>query len=139
MVGVEKLDRMKGDVISNLSKDKLKKYIFYLTRKYYETYMEKDDKGFNETIENIMGVIDVYRETYVNLMGFVYYSLYINSILIFSEKIPNDEFSLKNIAKYDLMEDEDFEDELSHDMKKIFNKDRVRRRYYEKGISESIE
>ena len=139
MVGVEKLDRMKGDVISNLSKDKLKKYIFYLTRKYYETYMEKDDKGFNETIENIMGVIDVYRETYVNLMGFVYYSLYINSILIFSEKIPNDGFSLKNIAKYDLMEDEDFEDELSHDMKKIFNKDRVRRRYYEKGISESIE
>lgn len=139
MVGVEKLDRMKGDVISNLSKDKLKKYIFYLTRKYYETYMEKDDKGFNETIENIMGVIDVYRETYVNLMGFVYYSLYINSILIFSEKIPNEEFSLKNIAKYDLMEDEDFEEELSHDMKKIFNKDRVRRRYYEKGISESIE
>lgn len=139
MSGVEKLDKMKGNVISSLSKDKLKKYIFYLTRKYYESYMEKDEKGFNETIEKIMEVIELYRDIYLNLMGFIYYSLYINSILIFSDKIQNDEFSLKNIAKYDLMEDEDFEEELSHDLKKIFNKERVRRRYFEKGISEFIE
>ena len=139
MSGVEKLDKMKGNVISSLSKDKLKKYIFYLTRKYYESYMEKDEKGFNETIEKIMEVIELYRDIYLNLMGFIYYSLYINSILIFSDKIPNDEFSLKNIAKYDLIEDEDFEEELSHDIRKIFNKERVRRRYFEKGISEFIE
>lgn len=130
---------MKGNVISNLSKDKLKKYIFYLSRKYYETYINGDEIGFNETIEKILEVIDVYRDTYINLMGFVYYSLYINSILIFSEKIPNEEFSLKNIAKYDLIEDDDFEEELSHDIRKIFNKERVRRRYFEKGISEFIE
>ena len=139
MSGVDKLDKMKGNVISNLSKDKLKKYIFYLSRKYYETYMNGDEIGFNETIEKILEVIDVYRDTYINLMGFVYYSLYINSILIFSEKIPNEEFSLKNIAKYDLIEDDDFEEELSHDIRKIFNKERVRRRYFEKGISEFIE
>ena len=139
MSGVDKLDKMKGNVISNLSKDKLKKYIFYLSRKYYETYINGDEIGFNETIEKILEVIDVYRDTYINLMGFVYYSLYINSILIFSEKIPNEEFSLKNIAKYDLIEDDDFEEELSHDIRKIFNKERVRRRYFEKGISEFIE
>ena len=138
MSSVDKLDKMKGDVISNLSKDKLKKYIFYLAKKYFETYIMKDEKGFNETIEKIMEVIDIYKDTYVNLMGFIYYSLYLNAIIIISEKTDHDEFGLVNIAKYDLMED-DFEEELSHDIKKIFNKDRVRRRYYEKGISESIE
>ncbi len=139
MSGVDKIDRMKGNVISNLSKDKLKKYIFYLTRKYYETYMAKDENAFNETIETLMEVIGAYRETYVNLMGFIYYCLYLNSILIISEKTDNKEFSLKNISKYDLLEDDDFEDELSHDIKNIFNKDRIRRRYYEKGISEFVE
>ena len=138
-MGVDKIDRMKGNVISNLSKDRLKKYLFHLTRKYYETYMSNDEKGFNETIEALMEVIGAYRETYVNLMGFIYYCLYLNSILIVSEKTGNDEFSLKNIAKYDLMEDDGFDDELSHDIKNIFNKDRVKRRYYEKGISESFE
>jgi len=139
MGGVDKIDKIKGDVISNLSKDKLKKYLFYLTKKYYETYMAKDEKEFNKTIETLMDVIGEYRKTYVNLMGFVYYCLYLNSILIISEKTDNDDFGLKNIAKYDLMEEEDFEDELSHDIKNIFNKDRIRRRYYEKGISESFE
>lgn len=139
MGGVDKIDRMKGKVISNLSKDKLKKYIFYLTRKYYETYMANDEKEFNETIETLMEVIGAYRETYINLMGFIYYSLYLNAVLIISEKTGNDEFSLKNIAKYDLMEDDEFEEELSHDMRNIFNKDRVRRRYFEKGINQSIE
>lgn len=139
MGGVDKIDRMKGDVISNLSKDKLKKYLFHLTRKYYESYISGDEKAYNESIEKIMEVIGAYRETYINLMGYIYYSLYLNSILIISEKTGNDEFSLQNIAKYDLMEEDDFEEELSHDMKNIFNKDRIRRRYFEKGISESIE
>lgn len=135
MSGVDKIGRMKGDVLSNLSKDKLKKYLFYLTKKYYQTYMKGDEKGFNETIEKIMEVISHYRETYVNLMGFIYYCLYLNAIIIISEKTGNDEFSLQNIAKYDLMEEDDFEDELHHDIKNIFNKDRVRARYYEKGIN----
>ena len=138
-MGVDKIDRMKASVMSNLSKGKLKKYLFYLTRKYYETYMANDEKGFNETIETLMEVIGAYRETYVNLMGFVFYCLYLNAVLIISEKSGNDEFSLKNISKYDLMEDDDFEEELSHDLKNIFNKERVKRRYYEKGISESFE
>ena len=138
-MGVDKIDRMKNNVISNMDKDRLKKYLFYLTQKYFETYMKGDEKEYNETIEKIMEVIGAYRETYVNLMGFIYYCLYLNAIIIISEKTGNDEFSLQNIAKYDLMEDDDFEDELSHDIKNIFNKDRIRRRRYEKGISESFE
>ena len=139
MANQDKLDRMKNDVISNMDKDRLKKYLYYLTRKYYETYMKGDESGFNETIEKIMDVISEFRETYINLMGFIYYCFYLNSILIISEKTNNEEFGLKNIAKYDLMEDDDFEEELHHDIKNIFNKDRIRRRRYEKGISESFE
>lgn len=139
MGGIGKLDRIKGDVISNLSKDKLKKYLFYLTRKYYDSYLQDDEKAFNETLENLMDVISEYREVYINLMGYVYYCLYLNSILIISEKAPNDDFSLKNIAKYDLMEDDGDDEELSHDMRNIFNKERVRRRYFEKGIIEDFE
>lgn len=139
MGGIDKIDRMKGDVLSNLSKDKLKKYLFYLTRKYYETYISKDEDAFNETIESILEIVEIYRGTYVNLMGFIYYCLYLNSILIVSEKTDNDDFSFKNIAKYDLLDDDWDDEELSHDMKNIFNKDRVRRRYFEKGINESFE
>lgn len=139
MGGVDKIGRIKGDVLSNLSKDNLKKYLFHLTRKYYETYMANDEKTFNETIEILMDVIGEYRDTYINLMGFVYYCLYLNSILIISERNDDVEFNLKNIAKYDLMEDDEFEDELSHDIRNIFNKERIRRRYYENGINESIE
>lgn len=138
MGGIDKLDRLKGDVISNLPKGKFKKYLFHLTRKYYEAYLEDDEDAFNETIENLMDVISEYREDYVNLMGYVYYSLYLNAILIITEKTPEKSFSLKNISKYDLLEDDE-EEELHHDLKNIFNKDRVRRRYYEKGIEESFE
>ena len=135
---IDKLGRLKKDVISNMSKGKFKKYLFYLTRKYYEAYLEDDEESFNECIENLMDVISEYRETYINLMGYVYYTLYLNAILIISEKSSNDDFSLKNIQKYDLFEEDD-EEELHHDIKNIFNKERVRRRYYEKGIEESLE
>jgi len=138
-MSIDKVDRMKDNVISNLSKSQLKQYIFHLSKKYYETYMKEDEKGFNENMENLMKVISEYDGTYMNLMGFIYYSLYLNSILIVSENSDNEEFSLKNVSKYDLIEDDGFEEELSHDIKNIFNKDRVRRRYFENGINESFE
>lgn len=138
MSGIDKIDRMKDDAISNLDKDKLKKYILFLSRKYYEAYMKKDEKEFNDAIEKLLAVNEIYGGEYVNVMGFIYYCLYLNAILLISENVNDDGFGLKNIAKYDLIKEEDFEEELSHDIKKIFNKDRVRRRYYEKGISESF-
>lgn len=139
MANADKLDRMKNDVISNFDKTKLKKYLFYLTRKYYESYLKKEEEEFNETIEKIMDVIDEYRDVYINLWGYVYYCLYLNAVLIFSEKSQNNDFILKNISKYDLMEDNDLEEELHHDIKKIFNKDRIRMRYYAERIGEPIE
>lgn len=132
MANADKVDRMKRDVLSNLSKDKLKRYIFHLARKYFETYMKGNEEAFNESIESMMELYEMYGDIYRNFMGFLYYALYINSVLIISEKSGNDEFSLKNIHKYDLTEDDGDGEELHHDLKKIFNKERVRERYDEK-------
>ena len=131
------LDGLKKDVIKNLSKDKLKSYIFYLTKKYYKTFIEGDEEAFNNNLEQIYAIINEYRDTYVNLMGFVFYCLQLNANVIMM-KSSNNSFELRNIAKYDLFEDDTFEDDLRHDIKEIFNKERVKERYYEKRTSELI-
>lgn len=131
------LDGLKKEVMKNLSKDKLKSYIFYLTKKYYETYIEGDEEAFNNNLEQIYAIIDEYRDTYINLMGFVFYCLHLNANVIMV-KSSNNSFELRNIVKYDLFEDNTFEDDLRHDIKEIFNKERVKERYYEKRASELI-
>ena len=132
------LDGMKKDVIKNLSKDKLKQYIFYLTKKYYETYLECDEEAFNNTLEQLYEVIKQYRETYVNLLGFTFFCLHLNANVIMMKQGSNNSFKLTNIAKYDLLEDDNYEDDLRHDIKEIFNKERIKERYYEKRASELI-
>lgn len=139
MASVETLNTLKKDVVSNLSKDKLKKYIFYLTKRYYETYKEDDEEAFNNTLELLQDVIDEYRETYVNLLGFVFFCFYLNANVEVTKQCSNTSFKLTNLFTYDLLEDEYYEDELHHDIKEIFNKERVKERYYEKGISQFIE
>lgn len=132
------LEGLKKDVISNLSKDKLKQYIFYLTKQYYETFKENDEKAFNLNLELLQGVIDEYKETYVNLLGFVFFCLYLNANVNMMKQFSGNSFELKNVFTYDLLEDDNFEDELHHDLKNIFNKERVKERYYEKRVSELI-
>ena len=133
------LDGLKKDVLKNLSKDKLKSYIFNLTKKYYVSFIEGDEETFNNTLELLHEVIDEYNFTYVNLQGFTFFCLYLNANIIMTKASSNDSFELKNIFKYDLLEDDDFEDDLHHDIKNIFNKERVKERYYEKRTSQFIE
>lgn len=133
------LDGLKKDVLKNLSKDKLKQYIFHLTKKYYVSYIEDDEETFNNTLEHLQDVLDEYRLTYVNLQGFIFFCLYLNANVIMTKASSNNSFELINIANYDLIEDDDFEDDLRHDIKEIFNKERVKERYYEKRTSELIE
>ena len=133
------LDGLKKDVLKNLSKDKLKSYIFNLTKKYYVSFIEGDEEIFNNTLELLHEVIDEYNFTYVNLQGFTFFCLYLNANIIMTKASSNDSFELKNIFKYDLLEDDDFEDDLHHDIKNIFNKERVKERYYEKRTSQFIE
>lgn len=132
------IDGLKKDVISNLSKDKLKQYIFYLTKRYYETHQDNDENAFNINLELLQDVIDEYRETYVNLLGFVFFCLYLNANVIMMKTSSGNSFELTNVFNYDLLEDDDFEEDLHHDIKNIFNKERVKERYYEKRASQFI-
>ena len=133
------INGLRKDVLKNLSKDKLKSYLFNLTKKYYMSYIEGDEETFNNTLELLHGVIDEYSLTYVNLQGFTFFCLYLNANVIMTKASSNDMFELKNIFNYDLLEDENFEDDLRHDIKEIFNKERIKERYYEKRTSELIE
>ena len=69
------LDGLKKDVIKNLSKDKLKQYIMYLTKKYYVSYIEGDEDTFNNTLEHLNEVSNQYGLTYVNLQGYIFFCL----------------------------------------------------------------
>lgn len=133
------LESMRKDVLKNLSKDKLKQYIFNLTKKYYLSYIEGDEETFNNTLERLHGVINEYGLIYVNLQGFIFFCMHLNANMIMMKACSNDKFELTNLCNYDLLEDDSFEDDLRHDIKNIFNKDRVRERYYEKRTSELIE
>lgn len=133
------IDGMKKDMMKNLSKDKLKQYLFHLTKKYYMSFIEGDEDTFNSTIERLHEVIDEYSLTYVNLQGFIFYCLYLNANVIMTKASSNNSFELTNLFTYDLFEDEDFEDDLRHDIKEIFNKERIKERYYEKRTSELVE
>lgn len=99
------------------------------------SYIEGDEETFNNTLELLNDVIDEYSLTYVNLQGFVFFCLYLNANMIMTKASSNDKFELKNIFNYDLREDENFEDDLRHDIKEIFNKERIKERYYEKRTS----
>lgn len=126
------LDRLQKDVIVNLSKDKLKSYIFYLTKKYYESYLAGDEKAFNQVFSQLYVLHDEYKDTYVNLLGYIYFCLNVNANTIVMNEHEDIEFKLKYLANYDLYEDEELEEDLKFDIKNIFNKERIRERYDEK-------
>ena len=124
------------DVLRNLSKDKLKSYIFYLTKKYYASYLNNDVEAYNLAIEQLFFIVEEYADTYVNVYGFICYCLHMNANVELMKK-HDQQFALEPLFKYDLLE-EDVE-ELSHDIKNIFNKERIKERYYEKRTREFIE
>lgn len=133
------LDGLKKDVMKNLSKEKLKQYIFFLSKRYYETYINNDEEAFLNTIESLHDVVNEYSVTYVNLIGFTFFCLFLNANVVLTKAGANKDMTLENVFTYDLLEDDDFEDDLHHDLRNILNKERVRARYYEKRASEFIE
>lgn len=133
------LDGLKKDVMKNLSKEKLKQYIFFLSKRYYETYINNDEEAFLNTIESLHDVVNEYSVTYVNLICFTFFCLFLNANVVLTKAGANKDMTLENVFTYDLLEDDDFEDDLHHDLRNILNKERVRARYYEKRASEFIE
>ena len=125
------------DVLTNLSKDKLKQYIFYLTQKYYMSYKERDFKAYNLALEQLFFIVEEYDDKYTNLQGFICYSLYLNANVELMKKDDQLTFKLDPVFKMDLLEN-DVED-LPFDIKNIFNKQRIRGRYNAKRTCEHVE
>lgn len=125
------------DILMNLSKNKLKSYIFYLTKRYYDSFKQNDVEAYELSIKHLFFIVEEYGDKYVNLQGFICYCLYLNA----NAEITNDHdkrtFELKPLFKVDLHEDD--VEELPFDMRNIFNKQRIKERYNEKRTREHVE
>ena len=125
------------EVLRNLSKDKLKQYIFYLTKKHYDSYKEDDVEAYELAIEQLFFITEQYGDKYVNLDGFICYCMYLNANVELMNSRRQQAFELEPLFKMDLLEDD--VEELAHDIKNIFNKERIKERYNEKRTREFIE
>ena len=123
-------------LLQDLSKDKLKSLIFYLTKRYYESYKENDVEAYEIAIEQLFVIVEEYDDTYVNLKGFICYCLYLNANVELMKEHDQD-FQLDPLFKMDLLEDN--VEELAHDIKNIFNKERIKERYNAKRTCEHVE
>ena len=123
-------------LLQDLSKDKLKSYIFYLTKKYYKAYKDNDVEAFDRTIEHLFFIVEEYDDKYVNLYGFMAYCLYLNAnVEVMKEH--DQQIKLDPLFKMDLLEDN--VEELAFDIKNIFNKQRIKERYNAKRTREHVE
>ena len=125
------------EVLRDLSRERLKPYIFYLTKQYYETQAKGDVEAHDRAIEQLFFIFEEYGDKYVNLEGFVCYCMYLNANVELMKLQGQQAFSLDPLFKMDLLEDN--VEELPFDIKNIFNKERIKERYYEKRTREFIE
>ena len=133
------LENKQRELLTNLSENELKQYILYLTRSYYTSFREDNEELFNFNLNLLKDIVEHYKETYPNIVGFIYYNLFMNANIIITETATDSKIKLNNPFKYDLYESEEMEEELNHDIRKIFNKDRIRARYNEKRTNKTIE
>lgn len=124
-------------LLRDLSKDKLKSLIFYLTQRYYEAYLNNNVKEYDTAIEQLFYIVEEYDSKFVNLKGFICYCLYLNANAELMKVNSQQTFKLEPLFKMDLKE-EDVE-ELAHDIKNIFNKERIKERYNAKRTREDVE
>ena len=139
MVNLSMLETKQRNILKNLSEEELEQYILYLTNNFYNSFKENDLKGHEFNINLLKDVVEHYKEEYPNIVGFVYYNLFMNANILITELATDSKIKLNNPFKYGLYESEEMEEELTHDIRKIFNKDRIRARYNEKRTNKAIE
>lgn len=139
MANFKGLEIKQRELLTKLSENELKQYILYLTRSYYTSFKENNTDLFNYNLNLLKDVIEHYKETYPNIVGFIYYNLFMNANLLLTELASDSTIKLSNPFKYGLYESEEMEEELTHDIRKIFNKDRIRARYNEKRNNKATE
>ena len=84
-------------------------------------------------------VIEVYKDKYANVIGFAYYNLFLTANILLSETLSDSTIKLVNPFSYGLYKSEELEEELTHDIEKIFNIERIKARYNEKQTNKEIE
>ena len=129
MGNISNLENKQKELLNNLSKSELKQYILYLTRCYYTNFNDGNEKLFNYNLNLLKDIAENYKETYPNIIGFIYYNLFLNANILISESKADSKIKLAEPFNYNLNETEEIEEELSHDIKAIFNKERIRERY----------
>ena len=139
MVNLSMLETKQRNILKNLSEEELEQYILYLTNNFYNSFKENDFKSHEFNINLLKDVVEHYKEKYPNIVGFVYYNLFMNANILITELATDSKIKLNNPFKYGLYESEEMEEELTHDIRKIFNKDRIRARYNEKRTNKAIE
>ena len=139
MVNIDSLERKKKELLSNLNESDLKQYVVLLTNDYYKHFKNNDVAEFNNTLNLLKEVVEVYKDKYSNIIGFVYYNLFLNANILLGETVKDSSIKLTNPFKYTLYENNELEEELTHDIRKIFNKERIRARYNEQQANKVTE
>lgn len=139
MVNIDSLERKKKELLSNLNETDLKQYVILLSNDYYKHFKNNDVAEFNNTLNLLKEVVEVYKDKYSNIIGFVYFNLFLNANILLNETDSDSPIKLTNPFKYNLYKSNELEEELTHDIEKIFNKDRIRARYNEKQTNKKIE
>ena len=139
MVNANSLENKKKEILSNLNESDLKQYLVLLSNNYYKSFKENDVKEFNSNLKLLNEVIEVYKEKYSNIIGFAYYNLFLTANILLTETVSDSTVKLANPFNYKLYESNELEEELTHDIEKIFNIDRIRARYNEKQTNKKIE
>lgn len=139
MVNIDSLERKKKELLSNLNESDLKQYVVLLTNDYYKHFKNNDVAEFNNTLNLLKEVVEVYKDKYSNIIGFVYFNLFLNANILLGETVKDSSIKLANPFKYNLTESNELEEELNHDIEKIFNIDRIRARYNAKQTNKEIE
>lgn len=139
MVNTDSLENKKKEILSNLNESDLKQYLVLLSNNYYKYFKENNVKEFNSNLKLLNEVIEVYKEKYSNIIGFAYYNLFLTANILLTETVSDSTVKLANPFNYKLYESEELEEELTHDIEKIFNIERIRARYNEKQVNKEIE
>ena len=139
MVNTASLENKKKEILSNLNESDLKQYFVLLSNNYYKAFKENDVKEFNSNLKLLNEVVEVYKDKYSNIVGFVYYNLFLTANVLLAETVSDSPIKLVNPFKYELYESNELEEELTHDIEKIFNIDRIRERYNEKQTNKEVE
>ena len=139
MVNTDSLENKKKEILSNLNESDLKQYLVLLSNNYYKYFKENNVKEFNSNLKLLNEVIEVYKDKYSNIIGFAYYNLFLTANILLTETVSDSTVKLANPFNYKLYESEELEEELTHDIEKIFNIERIRARYNEKQVNKEIE